>query len=349
MALSIECRSFTGLRHCKQSKRPSSKDVAKLAGVSRATVSAYLNRTRYVSPELSEKIEKAIKELKYTPDPLARALKLQDTKTIGLIIPVMSRFYMPMMQVVNEVAHQNAYGLLLCSSEEDPQREREVLEIFLAKRVSGILMAPCSEKNRKLLNEIQQSGIPIVQVNRKIDGLEAASVVSNNFKAAYTVTEHLIQRGRKNIVLLGYDPDSLANAEKKTGYDAALLDYDIENNLTIIVKEHHRQNIETAFNRFLDSGQKFDGLICTTQGKTAIGLNILKEKSLHIPDDVAVIGFDDTPWSSLLWPALTVISENTYAMGEEATKILLNRIEKKERSSPRHIVLEDELILREST
>jgi DNA-binding LacI/PurR family transcriptional regulator len=261
----------------------------------------------------------------------------------------MSRFYMPMMQVVNEVAHQNAYGLLLCSSEEDPEREREVLEIFLAKRVSGILMVPCSEKNRKLLNEIQHSGTPVVQVNRKIDGLEADSVVSNNFKAAYTATEHLIQKGRKKIVLLGYDPDSLANAEKKTGYDAALLDHDIEENLTIIVKEHHRENIEAAFRAFLDSKREFDGLVCTTQGKTAIALKVLKEKSLHIPEDVAVIGFDDTPWSSLLWPPLTVISENTYTMGEEATKILLDRIEKSERSSPQHIVLEDELIIREST
>ncbi|GAK56643.1 transcriptional regulator [Candidatus Vecturithrix granuli] len=330
-------------------KRPSSKDVAKLAGVSRATVSAYLNRTRYVSPELSEKIEQAIQELHYTPDPVARALKLQDTKTIGLIIPVMSNFYMPLMQVVNEVAHQNAYGLLLCSSEEDPEREREVLEIFLAKRVSGIMMAPCSEKNRKLLNDIQQKGTPIVQVNRKIDGLEADSVVSHNFKAAYTATEHLIHKGRKRIVFLGYDPDSLVNAEKKTGYDAALADYKIADNLTILVKEHQREQIRTAFRTFLETGQSFDGLICTTQGKTAIGLQLLKAYALRIPQDVAVIGFDDTPWSSLLWPPLTVISENTYTMGEEATKLLLKRIENKEKIAPQHIVLEDELIIREST
>ena len=327
--------------------------MAELAGVSRATVSAYLNRTRYVSPELSEKIEQAIKELNYTPDPLARALKLQDTKTIGLIIPVMSRFFTPMMRVVNEVAHQNKYGFLICSSEEEAEREKEVLEIFITKRVSGILIVPCSEKNRKLLNDIQQSGTPVVQVNRKIDGLEADSVVSNNFKAAYTATEHLLQRGRKKIVLLGYDPDSLAHTEKKTGYDAALLDHDIEDNLTIIVNEHDREdinkNIEAAFRSFLDSKQPFDGLICTSQRKTAIGLRLLKERAFRIPDDVAVVGFDDTPWSSLLWPPLTVISENTYTMGEEATKILLDRIEKKERSVPKHIVLEDELIIREST
>jgi LacI family transcriptional regulator len=335
--------------HYKPTKRPSSKDVADLAGVSRATVSAYLNRSRYVSPELSEKIEHAIQKLNYTPDPLARALKLQDTKTIGLIIPVMSRFFTPMMRVVNEVAHQNKYGFLISSSEEEAEREREVLEIFITKRVSGILIVPCSEKNRKLLNDIQQSGTPVVQVNRKIGGLEADSVVSNNFKAAYTATEHLLQRGRKRIVLLGDDPDSLAHTEKKTGYDAALSDHDIEENLTIIMKEHDDENIEAAFRSFLDSKHPFNGLICTSQRKTAIALHILKERSFQIPKDVAVIGFDDTPWSSLLWPPLTVISENTYTMGEEATKILLDRIEKREQGSPQHIVLEDELIVREST
>jgi DNA-binding LacI/PurR family transcriptional regulator len=215
--------------------------------------------------------------------------------------------------------------------------------------VSGILIVPCSEKNRKLLNDIQHSGTPIVQVNRKIGGLEADSVVSNNFKAAYTATEHLIQRGRKKIVLLGYDQDSLANTEKKTGYDAALQDYNIKENLTIPIKEHNREQIEARFEAFLDSKQEFDGLICTTQGKTAIGLRLLKERAFRIPDDVAIVGFDDTPWSSLLWPPLTVVSENTYTMGEEATKILLDRIEKKERSIPKHIVLEDDLIIREST
>jgi LacI family transcriptional regulator len=332
-----------------QNKRASSKDVAKLAGVSRATVSAYLNHTRYVSPELSEKIERAIQELNYTPDPLARALKMQDTKTIGLIIPVMSRFYMPMIQVVNEVAHQNAYGLLLCSSEEDPEREREVLEIFITKRVSGIMMAPCSEKNRKLLNEIQQQGTPIVQVNRKIGGLEADSVVSNNFKAAYTATEHLIQRGRTRIAFLGHDPGSLANAEKKNGYDAALVDYDLDQNLTISIKEHQLDHIESAFRAFLATGQPFDGLICTTQGKTAIALTIIKEKAINVPQDVAVIGFDDTPWSALLCTPLTVISENTYTMGKEATTLLLNRLETQDQGPPKHIVLEDELIVREST
>jgi DNA-binding LacI/PurR family transcriptional regulator len=335
--------------HQKRKRRPTSQDVAELAGVSRATVSAFLNRNRYVSPELSQKIQEAIAELNYTPDHLARALKLEDTKTIGLIIPVLSHFYTPLMRAINDIAHEYGYGFLLSSSEENAERERELLEILMAKRISGILLGPCSEENKDLLNEIQRSGTPIVQVNRKVEGLEADSVVSDNFKAAYMATEHLIQRGRRKIVLLGYDPTTLSNAQKKAGYDAALKDHNIKDNLTIVVKEHNRENITAALTEFLQSNYLYDGLICTTQGKTAIALHLLKESGVQIPEDVAVVGFDDTVWSSLLCTPLTVVSETTYRMGVEAINLLLNRMKNTNEVPPTHIVLESEFIIRQST
>lgn len=138
--------------------RPSSEDVALRAGVSRATVSAYLNRSRYVSPKLQRRIEQAIKELNYIPDPLARALKMNDAKTIGLIIPIVSNFYNPMIRAVNECAHQKSFSFLLASSEEDSNREKEILRVFLAKRISGILVVPCSYQNRSFYNRFTKMG-----------------------------------------------------------------------------------------------------------------------------------------------------------------------------------------------
>lgn len=319
-----------------------------MAGVSRATVSAYINKTRYVSEELGERIKKAIQELSYIPDPAARALKIRDTKTIGLIIPVLSRFFTPMMKAINEIAHQNKYGFLLCSSEEDAEREKEVLEIFIAKRISGILLVPCSLKNRELLRQIQQSDIPIVQLNRKIEGIDTDIVISNNYKAAYTATEHLIKRGRSRIALFGYDPHSLALVDKKEGYAQALEDSNIEEDITILLNQSDEENITSAFHAFLDSGRSFDGLVCTSQTKTSIALSMLKERGVNIPEQVAIVGFDDTPWASLLWKPLTVISESTFKMGEAAIKLLLDRLEKRETGPARTIVLEDEFIVRET-
>ncbi len=330
-------------------KRTSSKDVASLAGVSRATVSAYINKRRYVSDELSARIQKAIHALNYVPDPYARALKEQDAKTIGVVIPVLSRFFTPLMMAINEIAHRSQYGFLLSSSEEDPQREREILQILLAKRISGILLAPCSTQNRDLLKEVQENGTPIVQVNRRLPGLETDIVISDNYKAAYQATEHLIQKGRKKIVFFGHDPDSLALTDKKAGYDAALAHYGIDESLVIILKQNDASNIRDAFVSFLDSARKFDGLICISQTKTSIALTVLKERGVSIPTDVAVVGFDDTPWASLLCCPLTVVSESTYKMGEIAARLLLDRLENREDGPPKTVVLEDDFVVRDST
>ncbi|MBN1881947.1 MAG: LacI family DNA-binding transcriptional regulator [Deltaproteobacteria bacterium] len=336
-------------RKSAQAKRPSSVDVARLAGVSRATVSAYINGTRYVSPELGQKIERAITELNYTPDPLARALKMKDAKTIGLVIPVMSRFYTPIMQAVNEIAHQNQYGFLLCSSEEDPAREREVLDIFQAKRISGILLVPCSLDNLDFLRSITSRGTPIVQINRKITGLDTDSIISDNFNAAHTATKHLIEKGRRHLVLLGFDRRTLSANQKKSGFEAALSDAGLTDAAIIPVKDHDRADIARAFREFLDSNFPMDGLICSTQGKTSVALDILKERGISIPDDVSVIGFDDTPWSALLFPPLTVVSENTHRMGESAATLLMERMEGAKTGPPENIVLEDDFIIRAST
>lgn len=330
-------------------KRPSSEDVAKKAGVSRATVSAYLNNSKYVSPELVRRIERAIKKLNYSPDPLARALKMKDARTIGLIIPVMSGFFTPLMKALNDIAYRKGYGFLVCSSEEDEVREREEIEMLYSKRISGILIAPCSTKNEGLIRRIMESGTPVVQVNRRIDGLATDSIVSDSFGASYRATEHLIRNNRRHIALLGHDSRTLAGNQKRLGFEKALADNGVSNAIVVPVREHDENEIRASFIRTLESGQPIDGLICTTQGKTVIALEILKERALRIPDDIAVVGFDDSPWSSLTGTPLTVISENTKEMGERAAQLLLDRIEKRETGPAKRIVLEDEFIIRRST
>jgi DNA-binding LacI/PurR family transcriptional regulator len=344
-----EQRDLTREERHGPSPRPSSTDVALLAGVSRATVSAYINKKRYVSHELSDRIESAIRQLNYVPDPFARALKQQDLKTIGLIIPVLSRFFTPMMQAINEAAHRSQYGFLVSSSEEDAEREREVLQILVAKRISGILLVPCSTQNRDLLRGIQQSGTPIVQVNRRLDGLDTDVVVSDNRKAAFRATEHLIQRGRRQIAFFGHDPTSLALADKKAGYDEALARYGVGESIVILLKQNDPADIRRSFERFLESGRPFDSLICTSQTKTSIALTLLKERSLRIPDQLSVVGFDDSPWAPLLCCPLTVVSESTYNMGEIAVQLLLDRLDRREAGPPKMIMLEDEFIVRNSS
>jgi len=329
--------------------RPSSQDVADRVGVSRATVSAYLNKTRYVSPELSERIQRAIDELGYVPDPVARALKTSDTRTVGLVIPVMSGFYVPMINAIEREAVSRGYELLISSSDEDHVKERALLDVLVAKRVTGIVITPCSEQNRERIGMIRRSGIPVAQVNRRLEGVEADSVVSDNFKAAYQAAEHLVRRGSRRIAFLGYDASNIANLRKKLGYEAAMRDLGAAEGLVIAVREHDPDLITARLEAFIDSGNRFDALIATTQGKTAIALRTLVRRGYRVPDDVALIGFDDTPWCELLSPPLTMISEDTSTMGAEALALLIGRIEGSVDGPARHVVLEDRMIIRAST
>ncbi len=329
-------------------KKASSKDVATLAGVSRATVSAYLNKTRYVSPELSEKIQKAIDDLNYIPDPLARALKTQDSKAIGLIIPVMSKFFTPLIKVINSYCQENDYDLIISSSEENPEIELKLINMLLAKRFSGLLIAPCSSQNAEMLLRVKGQGLPVVQVNRRIDGLDISSVVSDSYGAAYEATKMLVDKGSGKIIYFGYDERMLTNLEKKKGYDQALVDSEIDEHLCIKIHEHDTEHCVIALNDFIDSGKEFDGLIAASQGKTAIALQVLKERGIRIPDQVRMIGFDDSVWSSLCDPPLTVVSESTQEMGQRAVELLMKSINSDEPAEVTHLQLTDELIQRNS-
>jgi len=331
----------------KSFKRPTSKDVAKVAGVSRATVSAYINKTRYVSPKLEEKIQSAINKLRYTPNELARSLKMQDTKTIGLIIPVLSDFFVPMLNIIDEILQKNNYSLLLSSSEEDGKRERKILEIFLSKQISGIIVVPSSEKNRMLIDQIMINGTPIVQVNRKIDKLDVDYIVSKNFDAIYKATEFLIKKGRKNIALLGYNVNVFGEREKKDGYEKAINDNNLNIN-TININGRNPESILESLDDFFSPDKKIDGIICTSQMRTTLSLKYLKDKSIKIPKDMSFIGYEDTSLAILHNPPLTVISENIKDMGEKSANLLLKRIKNKGMIRTKKILLDFNFFIRES-
>lgn len=329
-------------------RRITSSDVARVAGVSRATVSAYLNNTRNISTKLQAKIKAAIDELGYTPHYFARALKAKDTKTIGLIIPVLSNFYMPMLNSINKTAHENHYGFILSSSEEDPLREKQMLEIMLSKRVSGILIVPTADTNKEFLKAVDSNAAPIIQVNRRLEGLLIDAVTSNNFEATYKATMHLIEKGRKNIALIGYETSTFSSDDKKEGYKAAMKYSDLIPAI-FTTSEHGVDLVAASFRSFIDSNPAIDGLICTTPTRTTAVLKVLKEKSIKIPEEVAVIGSDDSPWTDLLEVPLTVIYEKTFEMGKVAVELLIEKIKAGNKNFSKSLILEDEFVVRKST
>lgn len=334
-------------REKERRKLPTSEDVAQLAGVSRATVSAYINGTRFVSDKLKEKIDRAIEILNYTPNEIARSLKLQSNKTIGLLIPVLSKFYLPMIRSINEMIHDRGYTMILGSSEEDIQREKEVLQVFTSKKVSGVLVVPCGYKNARYIEQLQDSGIAVVQLNRKLDRLDADSVVSDTMQAIYNATKHMVEaRGKKRIMLMGYNPYVISDMEKRMGYLNAVKDFGLET-LIMETTEHDSDVLAKEFTEFA-SVNRVDGVVCTTRTYMEVVLYMLKGSGRNIPNDVSVVGYDDPVWTRFIEPKITVISENRFKMGDQAVNLLFDRIEGRYKGEPKHITMDVELIVRQS-
>lgn len=330
-------------------KPASSQDVADLAGVSRATVSAFLNSRTWVSNHSKSLIVDAIKELNYKPNAAARALKLKETDAVGLVLPVLSDFYTPLLKAINTAVTVRNYDLILCSSDSDPERERHLLQTLYSKRLRGILLVPTSSKNSDYISQLSTE-IPIIQVNRRIPNLEVDAIVSNNFKAAYEATNFLINRGRRQIVFFGETRNDLAHSDKRRGFLSAIEDSKELGTVGKVIKTPGSgvEDLEAGFGEFLMSGKNFDGVVATSQTKTAVAMKFLREHNFTIPEQVSLIGFDDTHWAQLLAPPLTVVSEDLFAMGRTACATLFSRIEGKGPDKPVLIEIEDKFIVRQS-
>lgn len=330
-------------------KRPSSQDVADLAGVSRATVSAFLNNRPGVSQSVRDRIAEAIKELNYQPNAAARALKLKETDAIGLVLPMLSDFYTPLLRAINAAAMARNYDLILSSSESDPERERHLLQAFLTKRVRGILLAPTSDQNSEFIADLS-SHVPVIQVNRRIPNLKVDAIVANNFRAAYEATQFLIDRGRRHVVFFGETTNDLAHSDKRRGFLSAIEESKPSgvDGKVIETVGHGVEELEAAFDEFLMSGQKFDGIIAASQTKTAVAMKLLREHHIEVPERVSLIGFDDTHWAPLLDPPLTVVSEDLFAMGRTACATLFSRIEGKGPDEAVMIEIDDKFVVRQS-
>jgi len=326
-------------------KLPTSEDVAHLAGVSRATVSAYINGTRYVSDKLTKRIQDAIELLNYTPDELARSLKMQSSKTIGLLVPVFSKFYLPMIRSINDMLHQRGYTMLIGSSEEDPMREREVLQVFVSKKVRGVLIAPCGHQNMRFIDHAQDRGITFVQLNRRIERLDVDSVISNTDQAIYNAVRQMAEKwGKRRILLMGYNPNIVSDMDKLRGYERAVQDFGLER----IVMEHSGyQGVEDDLVKLLNYSS-IDGIICTTRTYMEVAYGVLKRRNISIPGEVSIVGYGDPVWTTLVNPQLTVISEDRYITGEKAVSLLFDRIEDGYNGPARNTVIDVDLIIRET-
>ena len=325
------------------------KDVAREAGVSIATVSRVLNDIDVVNEDTKKKVLDAIKKLGYRPNIVARSLKTQRTKTVGILVPdISSGFYPEIVRGAEDVANIYDYNVILCNSDFDYEKEKDYLRVLKEKMVDGVIYMSSSleDETFDIINELD---LKTVLAESKDKEGRLPSVIIDNVKATYDSTKTLIDKGLKNIAFVGVNKNSVnAWGDRHVGYEKALS----ENNISIdedlvFLKDLKAKSGYNAVEKFLASGKKFDGVVCASD-EIAIGvINALRENNINVPTDVSVIGFNDNVVASYFYPKLTTVKQPSYDMGSVAMRMLIKMLNNKPLEQDQY-VLDYKLIRRES-
>lgn len=330
------------------SKRVNIADVAREAGVSVQTVSRALNNKGEISPETRARVLATVERLGYRPNTLARGLVTRKTATLGLVVPdIANPFFSEVTRGAEDAAHQAGYSLFLCNAMEDPARELEALHTLEAQRVDGIVL--CSsrlseEEFRALLDRLPA----IILVNTELSGSNLHSVRIDDEAGARCATQHLLRTGRRSIAFLAGPPASQSGRRRAHGYHRALTEAGlvVDPDLNLGCAPHLEGGMSAA-RQLLSRRPEIDALLCYNDLVAVGALQACAALGRGVPGDVAVVGCDDILLAGLVTPPLTTLRSDKRALGAEAVRLLLRKLEGCT-GGCENIVLQPELIVRAS-
>lgn len=307
--------------------RPTMREVAALSGTSLKTVSRVFNSVPTVDPVLTEKVLKAAKKLNYTPNMTAGSLRRTNgkTNTIGILLEDISNpFSAALYRIYEDFAAENGYIILAGSLDEEPERELELVNLFISRRVDGLLIAP-SGKNHSYLKSEVAKGMHFGFIDRPPVNFEADTVLSTNREGSFEAVRHLISFGHKRILFLGDDPAIYTAQERYEGYAKALKQAKFGINKSHVLRglENEEAAIEEV-RRVLRSGDAPTAIFATQNLLTWVAMKALRAENLE--EKVALVGFDDLPGAELLRPAVTLVKQNLAEMGRRSIEMLFDRI-----------------------
>jgi DNA-binding LacI/PurR family transcriptional regulator len=325
------------------------QDISKVAGTSPSTVSRVLTGSAIVSPEKRDAVQDAIRKLNYRPSHIARSLKTRVTYSVGLLLnDITNPYYSAIARGVEDEAHRQGYSLILCNTSEDPERERLYLEVLQDKHVDGVILGSTDASPDRLL-EISLR-MPIIQVDRVLSEIKSDAVVVDNFKGSYEAARFLIARGHREIGIVRWRRSISTLAEREAGVRQALADAGISPDALALVEA---EGLTSSASRVavldhLYSPQRPTALIALNN---QLGLGVLaacQQVGVRIPNDLALIVFDDLDLFSFFQPPITVVEQPTYQIGERAMQLLLARLDADESLPYEKVVLPTRLIVRQS-
>lgn len=332
--------------------RTTISDIARLANVSKATVSRVINnKSEGVGEETKQKILKIIKELNYQPSLIARGLVTKRINSIGLIIPdIANPFFPQLARGAEDAALKNGYNLFLCNSDNNLEKEKLYIDAFIKKSVDGVILTSSLSKSRFQCRLLKDRNIPFILLDRYIEGMEQESgVFLDNEAGAYQATSYLLKNGHERIAFIS-GPFSVTTARQRfQGFQKAHYDRGVPIDFQLIREGgYHLENGVKFVEELLAKKINFTAIFAGNDMIAVGALKTLKKQGIKVPDCLEVIGFDNIDLSSLIEPSLSTVAQPTYEMGFLGAEMLIDLIEGKKVKNNR-ILLKPELILRETT
>jgi LacI family transcriptional regulator len=328
---------------------PTIKDIAKKAKVSYGTVSRAINNKYGVKKETRERILSIAVTMGYSPNAIARGLVKKTTNTIGLVIPdILNPFYPGVARGIEDKALKSGYSVFFCNTNHDKKRETLSLRLLAEKRVDGIIVAPGLD-NSGIPDDVTGGDIPIVYICKRYVEPDKSFVVIDDERGGFLATKHLIEQGYKTIGFIGAQNQALDFNERFEGYKQAFQKYGLElDSRYIYASDFKRQSGYRRVRKMLAKGD-YPRAIFTENDLLALGIiQGIRESGLGVPEDIAVVGFDDIPFAAFPEVQLTTIRQPKHEMGEIAVSILLDQLSGRN-TQPRKMILEPRLIIRSSS
>lgn len=331
-------------------KKVSMKDIAERVGVSIALVSYVLNdKEGRVGPEMAQQIRKVAQELNYRPNLIARSLQSGRTNTLGLIVADISNpFFSNIARIIEDEAKQYGYTVLFGSSDESIEKSQGLIDTFLNRQADALILAPAAGTESQLM-ALRKKKIPFVLVDRYFPSVPANSVRIDNYQAAYKAVTHLLRAGKKRIGMLTYEGGMEHMQERERGYRQALEDHGLYQAALSQRASylHLQEGVATGLSHLLQPDRKVDAVFFATNSLAIEGLKQLNALQLKVPDDVAVISFDESDAFDLFYAPVSYVRQSLRDMGREAVRLAIQGVEQKSRPQVDVIVGAD-LVIRKS-
>lgn len=329
--------------------KPTIYDVAEKAEVSIATVSKVINQTGRIGEKTRKRVIEVMKDLNYSPSVVASALTGKNTYTVGLLVPdIANPFFAEMARSVEDRGHELGFNVVMCSTDHDEEKEAQYISLLRRKSVDGLILASVIQ-NDEILKALIKQNLPVALISRDMPSLAVDTVIVDDFIGGYAATEHLIELGHEKIAVLAEKMTVTSSRERVRGYQKALEEagLPVEDDW-MRISDFTVEAGKQSTRELLDSPDRPSAIFACNDMLAIGAIQATREKGLSVPDDLSVVGFDDTVLATMIDPPLTTVAQPIQDMGSKVMDLLVEEIKKEKRTKQR-VVLLPELVIREST